>query len=110
MRLALILVISALPVAAATDFPRFDVDAECLATHGSNNLARSQCIRMEQSGYDIAKSFFTDLDQADRDRCVKSATDARSYRYTYLYQCARNARQMQEIRRRQSDPPPRFRP
>lgn len=94
----------------AAEFPSFDVDAQCEATHGANNFARAHCIRIEQSGYDLARMLFPQISDVDQEKCATGAAAARNYRYTYLYQCVSNARQMQQIRRMQTEPPPKFRP
>ena len=96
--------------AGAAEFPLFDVDAQCGNTHGENNFARTHCVQTEQSSYDLARILFPLVEDADQGKCANAAASARHYRYTYLYQCVSNARQMQEIRRMQSGQPPKFRP
>jgi hypothetical protein len=94
----------------AAELPSFDVDAQCGVTHGANNFARAHCVKTEQASYDLARILYSQVSGVDQEKCATSAAAARNYRYTYLYQCVSNARQMQQIRRMQTEPPSKFRP
>jgi hypothetical protein len=79
-------------------FPLRDVDAACAAFAGSDRVRQNACLEREQSGYNIARGFWEELEAARQRACLATAErGAASGYYTRLGPCVARAIRAQRL-------------